>query len=279
MRNVYLLKDIDKYGEKLHDFTYKQIKDRPINSFEAHKGVNLMAFDWMDVNRPDRERGEIIIYFSGSEIMFFCENNETYDVVNKITAGIDQKADNETLIYEFFSEVIRDDLDYLDKLEVRVSALEDQVMSSVRHSAAGRIARFRKEVRELNKYYAQLTLITDELINNENGLISDEYEKNFRILDHRIDRAYSYVKELREHVTQVREAYQSQMDIELNNLMKVFTIVSVIFLPLTLLVGWYGMNFRHMPELEWVYAYPAVIIASVAIVLICVLFFKRKKWM
>lgn len=60
--------------------------------------------------------------------------------------------------------------------------------------------------------------------------------------------------------------------------MKVFTIISGIFLPLTLLVGWYGMNF-NMPEFQLKYGYPIVIGISVMIVVVCILFFRKKKWM
>ena len=76
----------------------------------------------------------------------------------------------------------------------------------------------------------------------------------------------------------MREAYQSQIDIEQNELMKLFTVVTVIFQPLTLLVGWYGMNFSGMPELAWKYGYPVFIIVSAVIVLILILYFKKKKW-
>ena len=60
--------------------------------------------------------------------------------------------------------------------------------------------------------------------------------------------------------------------------MKVFTVVTAIFLPLTLLAGWYGMNF-DMPEFKSVYGYPVVIAVSAAIVLFLILIFKKKKWM
>ena len=68
-------------------------------------------------------------------------------------------------------------------------------------------------------------------------------------------------------VSQLREAYQSQLSIRQNDLMKVFTVVTAIFLPLTLIVGWYGMNFANMPELHWRYGYPCVFIVSIGIVL------------
>lgn len=57
------------------------------------------------------------------------------------------------------------------------------------------------------------------------------------------------------------------------------TIITSIFMPLTLIAGWYGMNFRYMPELEFKWAYPAVIAVSVLIVIVSLVFFKKKKWL
>ncbi len=61
--------------------------------------------------------------------------------------------------------------------------------------------------------------------------------------------------------------------------MTVLTVVTSIFMPLTLIAGWYGMNFRYMPELEWRYSYPVVIAISIVIVVVCLIWFKRKKWL
>ena len=60
--------------------------------------------------------------------------------------------------------------------------------------------------------------------------------------------------------------------------MKLLTIVTTIFLPLSLIVGWYGMNFQGMPELSWAYGYPAVIAVSVLIAVCLVIYFKKKRW-
>ena len=60
--------------------------------------------------------------------------------------------------------------------------------------------------------------------------------------------------------------------------MKILTIVTTIFLPLTLVAGWYGMNFSNMPELSWKYGYPAVMVISLVIVMICLWTMKKKKF-
>ena len=83
----------------------------------------------------------------------------------------------------------------------------------------------------------------------------------------------------REYITQLRDLLQSQLDIRQNRIMTVLTVITSIFMPLTLIAGWYGMNFRYMPELEWKYSYPVLILISVAIVVVCLVWFRKKKWM
>ena len=78
---------------------------------------------------------------------------------------------------------------------------------------------------------------------------------------------------------QVQDVYQSEIGIRQNDVMKVLTIVTTVFLPLTLIAGWYGMNFAHMPELAWKYGYPVVILVSVLIVAVSLYIFKKKKYL
>jgi magnesium transporter len=80
-------------------------------------------------------------------------------------------------------------------------------------------------------------------------------------------------------LSQLRDLVQTQLDVRQNRIMTVLTVITSIFMPLTLIAGWYGMNFRYMPELEWRLAYPAVFVLSVVIVVVCVIWFKKKKWM
>lgn len=77
---------------------------------------------------------------------------------------------------------------------------------------------------------------------------------------------------------QIRELYQSMQDAHQNKIMAVITIVTTIFLPLTLITGWYGMNFVYMPELQWRYGYFAVIMISLIIVIAEIIYFKKKKF-
>ncbi|MPN30891.1 Cobalt/magnesium transport protein CorA [bioreactor metagenome] len=86
------------------------------------------------------------------------------------------------------------------------------------------------------------------------------------------------VGNLRDYVTQIRESYQSQLDINLNNTMKLFTVLTAVFSPLTLIVGWYGMNFPTMPEYNWQYGYIYVTFISLLAIAMCLYIFKKKKF-
>ncbi len=69
------------------------------------------------------------------------------------------------------------------------------------------------------------------------------------------------------------------IDMRQNNINTVIGVVTSIFLPLNLIAGWYGMNFKYMPELQWKYSYYAVILVSITIVILLLLFFKKKRWL
>ena len=81
-----------------------------------------------------------------------------------------------------------------------------------------------------------------------------------------------------EYVLQIRDIHQSRISSQQNKVMQLLTIVTTIFMPLTLIAGWYGMNFRNMPELKLPYGYLAVGILAAVTVIIEIIFFKRKKW-
>lgn len=83
---------------------------------------------------------------------------------------------------------------------------------------------------------------------------------------------------MKEYSMQLREMHQTQVDIRQNEIMKFLTIVTTVFMPLSLIAGWYGMNFINMPELGFPYGYAVICILCLLIVAVEIWFFKRKKW-
>lgn len=91
-----------------------------------------------------------------------------------------------------------------------------------------------------------------------------------------MDRLYDHTQMLREYALQIREMQQAQIDLRQNDTMRILTVVSTIFFPLSLIAGWYGMNFTHMPELSAPYAYFILIGVVFSLLLLKFGILKRK---
>ena len=137
----------------------------------------------------------------------------------------------------------------------------------------------RGDLLDLRLHYEQLIDLGQELEENENGFFREENLRFFRLFTERVMRLQEVARGQREYVSQLRDLMQTQLDVKQNRIMTLLTVITSIFLPLTLIAGWYGMNFRYMPELEWRYSYPVVIAVSVLIVAVCLVWFKKKKWL
>ena len=181
--------------------------------------------------------------------------------------------------YTFMEILVEDDLRYLENIEDRLAKLEASVLSDKLQGFMYSIVEIRKEILARSHYYSQLSDVALELLENENEIFDDP---SLRLLKHFSDRAHRLRQEtqmLREYSLQISEAYQTQIDIRQNIVMKVLTVVTAIFLPLTLIAGWYGMNFEKMPELHWDYGYLYVFLLSIMVVVGCLWIFKRKKFL
>lgn len=155
--------------------------------------------------------------------------------------------------------------------------LEQALITSQKKNFVSEIIHLRKRLMLMKRYYEQFLNLLDVVIENENHIFDGKTLRSFKILSRRMERSYQNVLNLREAVTQIRESYEAEVDISLNTTMKVFTVVTTIFLPLTLIAGWYGMNFQ-MPEYGWEHGYLMVILLSVAFIAIGIAFFKKNKW-
>ena len=164
-----------------------------------------------------------------------------------------------------------------ESIETEITELENDLLNGEKRECVKEIVALRRTLMALKRYYEQMLNALDLLQQNENEFISPHAMRYFRLYNNRVDRLYHGVLNLRDYVTQVRESYQAEVDISLNNIMKVFTVITAIFLPLSLIAGWYGMNLR-MPEYGWPYSYLMVIALSVAVVAFCIGYFKKKNW-
>lgn len=184
----------------------------------------------------------------------------------------------ERFVYDFLEEIISTDIKVLEEYDKKLDDMEDCILDGEVEGIMEKLVDIRSDINDLKTHYEQLIDLSQELEENENGFFSSKNLRYFRMFTERVMRLQDIVSSLREHSMQVRDLLHSQLETKQNRVMTILTVVSTIFMPLTLIVGWYGMNFKYMPELEVPAAYPIVIIVSVLIAVGSIIFFKKKKF-
>ena len=184
----------------------------------------------------------------------------------------------ERFLYDFLEQIICDDRKMLESYDHTLDELEDQILDGNTEGVLEQIAEIRNDLRDLKIHYTQLIDVCQELEENENHFFKDENERYFHLVAQRIERLLEMLLTLVDFTIQLRDFCQSKIDEKQNRNLAFLTIISSIFMPLTLIAGWYGMNFKYMPELDKVWAYPLVFVVSVMIVVVCIVFFKKNKW-
>ena len=157
--------------------------------------------------------------------------------------------------------------------------MESDILKETKEVTFEHVYDLRNEIRDLRVHYEQLLDFSQELEENENNFFKNENLRYFRLYTSRIERLRDAAIAVSDHATQIPDIYKAHLELRQNRIMTVLTVVTTIFMPLTLIVGWYGMNFLYMPELGFRWAYPAVFVVSVMIVILSILFFKKKKWL
>ncbi len=198
-------------------------------------------------------------------------------IVRKQWGSARQEYSAGSLLCEFLEWLLAKDLHHLQELEDTLAALEDQALAGDFDSFTPRMTAVRKEIAHWTRYYTQMEDMTYALQENEGEIFTAEELRALHAVEKRVGRLQSEAQMLREYALQVRELFQTEIDIRQNRIMKILTIVTTIFLPLTLVTGWYGMNF-DMPEVSWKYGYPAVIVVSVLVVCVCLFIMKKKRF-
>lgn len=183
----------------------------------------------------------------------------------------------ERFIYDFLETIINRDLHILESYETELADIEEDILDPSTETDLTRVNEIRNDLRNLRIHYEQLVDLGQEFQENENNFFKHENTRYFRLFTDRVTRLHDFAASLRDYTMQLRDMYRTQIEVKQNRIMTILTIVTTIFMPLTLIVGWYGMNFKYMPELDTRWGYPIVIGVSAFIIFSGLLFFKKKK--
>jgi magnesium transporter len=182
------------------------------------------------------------------------------------------------IFYRFIDTVVDQYYLVIDRLAERIELLEDEVMENPTTKTLNQLQNVRKELIFLRRSIHPLRESINTIIKSESKLLHKETERYFSdVYDHTIQIVES-METYRDLLGGIMDLYMNTASNRMNEIMKVLTIMSTIFIPLTFIAGIYGMNFEHMPELAYKWAYPAAWGLMVLVAIFMLFFFKRKKW-
>jgi magnesium transporter len=255
---------------------------KDIHGTKAEVNFDSLTGTFMIPDRSDLSGNSFKFAFALDEkgIVFIDESGKAEEMIRGIMRTKRwRKPSLERFLYDFLEQIVDGDLTVIEKYDSELDALENSMLSSPEQTDLIRVNEIRGDIRELWIHYEQLIDMGQELEENENGFFDDGELRYFHLFMTRMARLHDAAAALREHTMQVRDLYHAQLEVKQNRIMTLLTVVTTVFMPLTLIAGWYGMNFHNMPELSSRWGYPAVIGVSILIVAVSLIFFKKKKWL
>ena len=207
------------------------------------------------------------------------DNSTRMGFINAVQRFPTAKLKSGKTVYAFFESMISDDTQAIEQMRNEISEMEETVVSGSADNNFNRsLLEMKKKLQKFHNYYEQILDVAETLEENENDIFDEDSLIYISNLTNKVTRLKDDVDLLVNSADHLQDAYSSFLDMKLNQSMKFFTVITTIFFPLTIIVGWYGMNFQSMPEFTWKYGYIYVILLSVVVVTALTVFAKKKKW-
>ena len=214
------------------------------------------------------------------KIIFVDDSGKVLEWLKEMLKAGDEKQPELGIFFaDFLEYLIKDDVIFITKLEHSLEELEDMVLEKgsdipFNHEISG----YRRKVSLFSHYYLQLADLSSILCEDDNHIFKEKEKRSFSLLTERVNRLHDETLMLRDYCVQIREVYQSLIDERQNEIMKLLTIVTTIVLPLSLVAGWYGMNFVNMPELSAPHGYAIICLLCLVCLLLEFCVIRKNKW-
>ena len=238
---------------------------------------------------------EINIFLSEKYIILVLRNkNNIFDKLKSLINETFYYKSNLTLslliLYSSILRIIiRSQFENLEKVEEIILQLEDQIINGVDDHMSAKISSIRGISRTCVKAIRPLTYYIDTLLkdgmeffakyNNHGLYLEEEYRKLLEGLDLSIDKLYTFSLSTRELSDKLLDIYTSMVSEKTNNLINKLTFFTGTAVAISIITGVYGMNFKYMPELKYVYSYPIIIFIIVSIMVVAFIMFKKNKFL
>lgn len=276
---------IERLGKHfgLHPLTLEDVLNcgqRP--KLEDYGSYHFMVMKSLYFREEELEIEQISFFLSGTYVITFQQvPGDSFEAVReRIRHGKGQirKMGPDYLLYALVDALVDEFFPVLESYGERVEELEDEVIDKPTPEILNEIHRIKRELLLVRRTAWPEREVINALQREEAHLVRPETRVFLRdCYDHTVQ-VIDMVETYRDLASGLLEVYLSSASNRLNEVMKVLTIISTIFIPLNFIAGLYGMNFHRMPELDWRFGYPMALGVMVTVGTTLVIYFRRKGW-
>ena len=238
---------------------------------------------YYDEKEGEFKAEQISLILGPNWVISFQENEgDVFDPIReriRSDKGRIRKMGADYLVYVLMDAIVDNYFIILEKIGENIEEIEDNLVTNpapetlqALHNLKRQMIFLRKSVWPLREVISRLERWESQLVNKSTDIyLRDLYDHTIQVID--------AIETFRDMLSGMLDIYLSSVSNRMNEVMKVLTIIATIFIPLTLVAGLYGMNFKFMPELEWPWGYPFVLLVMFAIGILMVIYFRKKKWL
>lgn len=283
------LEDIDlinKVGKKynLHQLVIEDIlstdhmpklEDYDEYLFLIIEGMNLAADGELEVEQFS------FILFKDLVISFQQSDSNIFDsILSRLSEGSNiRKNGADDLLYALTDTIVDNYFLVVERIGENIDEVEDIVLLNPKREILQEIYKLKRDLIYIRKTLWPMRNAISSISKNDYDLVDEKTLYYFRDVYDHIIQMIDIIETYRDICSGMLDTYLSSISNKTNDIMKVLTIFSTIFIPLTFIAGVYGMNFRYLPELNWRYGYASFWIISAVITGVLLRFFKKKNWL
>jgi len=253
-----------------------------LDEYKDYLYMVLKRLEVTDVEFMVKQEQISLLLFKNILFTFKEKRDDLFDpVVKRLQAekGRLREQSTDYLAYIILDTVVDGYFAMQDSLDIFTANIEEKLFERPGPELLSRIQQVKREMIFVKKSLSPLREMLAALERSDSKLLSEKTHIYLRdVYDHAI-RVIESVDSYRDLITGMLEIYLSSVSNRLNEIMKVLTVFSTIFIPLTFITGIYGMNFQNMPELKWPWSYPILWGIFITIPLVLLIYFRKRKWL
>jgi magnesium transporter len=196
----------------------------------------------------------------------------------RLDQGRVRKKKADYLLYRLIDIIVDNYYVVLDAIGQQIEHIEEEIYKGHTGQEFKKIQRLKKELIFLRKALYPLRDAMSKLIKDESGFIESSNSRFFNDIYNHVAHLIDSLDTYKDLTSGLMDIYINTLNTRMNEVMKVLTVISTIFIPLTFIVGVYGMNFDFMPELRWQWSYPIVWLVMILVTVGMIFYFRYKKW-